>query len=146
MSSAGGERGGHLPPRHPCHLLVKHGGSSLSRLGAASAHPQGLALMESRLQAVMFCPCFSSKLGRSGRTISTLPLDRLRDKHPVSVGCRSTPCLLTHKFCGGAKNSSISLQPYSTLPINITLFRDHIVIWSLIFFQPGSAKLHPSRG
>ena len=43
---------GRLPPRHPCHFEVKRGGSTLSRLGAASAHPQGLALMESGLPAI----------------------------------------------------------------------------------------------
>ena len=68
---------GRLPPRHLCHFEVKRGGSTLSRLGAASTHPQGLALIESRLRATgsSVLSFFFKQSKMDGQAIPVSPLE-----------------------------------------------------------------------
>ena len=96
---------GRLPPRHPCHFEVKRGGSTLSRLGAASAHPQGLALIESRLRATgsSVLSWFFKQSKMYGRAIPVSPLEEWENNRLLSACYRSTSYSLTHKFCGGAE-------------------------------------------
>jgi hypothetical protein len=102
LSPAGGERGGHLPPRHPCHFQDERGDSALSRLGAQRT-PAGLGL--DRVGAPCYRPNRTKKrcIGLSQRPnpIHLLGSDCI--KHTETMRCDAESCRSTHTFCGGTR-------------------------------------------
>lgn len=91
LGPAGGERGGHLPPRHPRHFQDERGDSALSRLGAQRT-PAGLGL--DRVGAPCYRPHRTKKrcIGLGQRPIPIHLLESNSGKHTETMRCDAERC------------------------------------------------------